>query len=198
MQALRRAWQQALETAQARLEALAATARWAQLDDLQRRAAWCDQAARTLVAAPESPPDGTALRKDWEALGPAGDSPAATALSAAAERILAAADGDAEAQAQLGAQMDAAADKRRALCLQLEIAAGVDSPPELEPERMQLQVQRLAARMGEGNGAADRSDDPLALLQAWYAAAPAAPAPDLDARLARITAALRPADGAAA
>lgn len=195
-QALRRRWQQAQDSAQEQLNALVAAARWAQLDDLMRRAAWCDNAAQALADDTGTVPDAVALRRDWEALGPAADTEAAAPLAAAAERILAAADGDREARSQLHEQMEEAAAARRGLCLRLEIAAGVDSPAELETERMQLQVQRLAARMGDG-GARD-DDDAETLLRHWCAATPAAPAADLDARLARVSSALRPSETAAA
>ncbi|MGD8275816.1 MAG: hypothetical protein PVJ30_07630 [Thiohalocapsa sp.] len=97
----------------------------------------------------------------------------------AAELIFATAAGDAEARTVLPQRMWEAAAGRGELCLRLEAAAGVESPAELESERMALQVQRLKERMGAG---ADESDteDALALLRAWYELAPAEPAPALD------------------
>jgi DNA repair protein SbcC/Rad50 len=193
LQALRRRWQAAVETAEARLDALTRQADWAAVDALAARAGWCDDAARGLIAAAGTGADAAALRAAWEAL-PTLDDDAAPAkrLEQAATLILAAADGDEPALARLRSRLPQAMQERRALCLRLEIAAGVPSPPALETERMTLQVQRLKARMSDGastdSGAG--SDEPLALLRQWYAAAPAAAAPDLEARCARVREAL--------
>ncbi len=193
LQALRQRWQQAQAAAQARLDALADRAQWIQLDALACRATWCDDTARTLVHAGVRP-DATAaaaqaatLKSAWDAL-PAEPAPA---LDRAAALTLAAAAGDVDALEQLRHQMREAAQMRRALCLQLEIAAGVSSPPELDAERMQLQVQRLAARMGDGSGPED-SQDAMALMRQWYEAAPAEQTLDLEERIARVKLALRP------
>jgi exonuclease SbcC len=102
-----------------------------------------------------------------------------------------AAAGDAEARGALQQRMQESTEQRSTLCLRLEVAAGVESPAELEQERMALQVERLKERMGTG---ADQAvaDDALALLRAWYELAPADSAPDLDRRVQRVEQALRP------
>ncbi|MBK1633509.1 hypothetical protein CKO31_22730 [Thiohalocapsa halophila] len=198
IQTLSRRWQQAQDAAHAKLEALTAAARWAQLEALGRRAAWCDETARALVDGTVQALDAAALAAAWEALPAAADTETAQALEDAAALVLAAAGGDADALERLRTHMADAVEARRELCLRLEIAAGVDSPPELEAERMARQVQRLKARLSAGSETADDDADPLALLLRWYAAAPAAEAPDLHARLKCITVALRPADAATA
>ncbi|WP_295541551.1 DUF349 domain-containing protein [uncultured Thiohalocapsa sp.] len=193
MQSLNRRWQQARDAAHDRLQALVASAQWAQLETLERRAAWCDATAQRLLDDAAPPPDAATLAAAWEAL-PQGDADtdAARALRDAADLLQAAAGGDADALERLRTRMSTALEQRRALCLRLEIAAGVDSPPELEAERMARQVQRLKARMSDGDNAG-ADEQPLELLRQWHALAPATPAADLDTRLARIVDSLRPA-----
>jgi hypothetical protein len=85
--------------------------------------------------------------------------------------------------------------RRRELCLQLEVLAQVESPPALAKERMELQVARLSGHMGGSERA------PLAdaqhLLRDWYLCGPATPDPDLMARFERARAALGQAAGPA-
>jgi hypothetical protein len=191
VQGLRRDWQRALDAAEAKLGALDQQTRQAALDALAARADWCDQTARKLVGdGAEYETDAAALRAAWTALPDIDDAATAARLEDAAALLLAAADGDAAARTELNTRLADAERTRRALCLRLEVAAGVASPPELEAERMNLQVERLRARMGGSDAARDDQDDPLTLLRQWYANTPAAPAADLDARCARVRAAL--------
>jgi flagellar biosynthesis regulator FlaF len=192
LQALQRRWQESLEIAEDKLAALAREAEQAALEAVAQRARWCDETARSLVTGGVRVADAATLRDAWEAL-PAIDEPALRArVDAAASLILAAAEGDQEALAKLAARLPQAEQTRRALCLQLEIAAGVASPPELESARMALQVQRLQARMGDGSDQQTSADTvhPFQLLRQWYEAVPAAAAPDLDARYTRVREAL--------
>ena len=189
VQALRRRWRDKVEAAERRLEALSAEARWRALDSVQQRADWCDTAARRLLTADAADPE--ALRAEWQALPEIADQDLAARLNEAATLVLAAAAGDAAALDRLRSQMQQAKTEREALCLRLEIAAGVSSPPELEAERMALQVQRLKAHMGQGEDA-EPPEDAWALLQAWSLTAPAGSAPALEERCARVRQALRP------
>jgi hypothetical protein len=191
IQALRRRWDETVARAEQHLDTLAARARWAEIEALERRATWCDSAARALLVADADTPDVESLRTEWAALPSIADGALAAEAEKGAQLILAAADGDMDALERLRTRMHDALEERRDLCLRLEIAAGVDSPPELEGERMSLQVQRLKARMGDG---AERpnAEDTLALMRDWYGLAPAAPAADLDARCLRVRQALQP------
>ena len=64
-------------------------------------------------------------------------------------------------------------DKCLELCLQLEIAAGIDSPAEFAGARMQFQVSRLAEAMHHKIEEPRARQDPLWDLQiAWYQAGP--------------------------
>lgn len=97
------------------------------------------------------------------------------------------------ARDRLREQCESARRAREPLCLRLEILTGLDSPPELKARRMELQVARLQEKLGEG----DSHSDPLAqsrpLLIDWYLSTPAAKDARLEARFARIHAALSPA-----
>ena len=64
---------------------------------------------------------------------------------------LAAEDADLPAlQAELAAEREAATRHRLELCLQLEIAAGVESPPDYREARLAYQVAQLAEQMKSG------------------------------------------------
>lgn len=187
--ALDRRWRETLDAAESKLAQLAARARWSGVSTLAGQARWCDETARRLVGeTADAPPDEQALRSEWQTLTAAGQ--ASAPLAEAAELVFAAA-GDAEARGPLQQRMQESTERRSTLCLRLEVAAGVESPAELEQERMALQVERLKERMGTGADQAD-ADDALALLRAWYELAPADPAPDLDRRVQRVEQALRP------
>ncbi len=199
LQGLWRRWQETLADAEARLEALAAQTRWAEIESLERRAAWCDDTARALLAADlgadlaaeQSTPDADSLRADWTALPVIADADLAERLCESAEMILAAAGDDAEARDRLRLRMEQAGQRRADLCLRLEIAAGLSSPPELRSQRMSLQVRRLKARMGDGAEQAG-TEDAITLLSAWYAEAPAATTSDLEERCRQVRRALQP------
>lgn len=95
--------------------------------------------------------------------------------------------GDRERLASLSAELTPNQEQRRRLCLELEIAAGVESPPELNQERLRLQVQRLAERMAEGE--LDRLKGVPELLAQWYRSGPAPSDPSLEGRVRSVLAA---------
>jgi len=65
-------------------------------------------------------------------------------------------------------------EKRLELCLQVEIAAGIDSPAEFTQARMQFQVSRLADAVHHKNEETRSRHDQLRELQMkWYQAGPA-------------------------
>ena len=175
----------------ARLRERERAAARAALDALRARSALCDEveALAAAGAVPAQTLDG--LRARWDALPPAGDG--ADAVTARFERALAAGEDDA-ARAALAAEHDANREAREALCLRMEIVAGVDSPPAFAQARMQAQVARLASAFGDrksagrsAGGAAGEgpgADDGESLLRRWCCAGPASPAdaPGLQAR----------------
>ncbi len=80
--------------------------------------------------------------------------------------------------------------RRRQLCLEIEVAAGVESPRELAQERMALQVSRLAGHMVAGEDDSLRDTDTLMIE--WHLCGPATPSPDLEARVTRALGVLAP------
>jgi hypothetical protein len=107
---------------------------------------------------------------------------------AMAGRLRAAIDaaGDPQRLEALRERLTANAERRRRLCLEIEIAAGVPSPPEVARQRLELQVSRLAERMAEGE--ADRLRDLKDLLGEWYRCGPAPDDPELRSRLEQVRA----------
>lgn len=210
--ALNRQWCEALAAAKDRLSSLHEAQRWAGLEHLAARAAYCDQAGRRLTEAEASSAAGSTaaatdrtaetaplvdasdemhhcerLAQDWEALPSIEDADLATALDKAFERVLSSCREPSQRSA-LAALLNENLARRESLCLSLEIISQVASPDHLQTERMQRQVERLRDRMGDGeiNG----SDHSGALLRDWYLNSPAAASAALDARFDRIKRAL--------
>lgn len=184
--ALSQQWREALSAARQRIAALREARRWDGLERLARRAEFCDRSARRIVdGGGASDPEALMRQLDQErAALPAGDEAALEDCL----RALRQAAGDASARTGLRERLAENLARREMLCLHLEILAQIESPAELQSRRMELQVERLRDRMGEGDS--DPGADAGALLQEWYLASPAAASPELDARLTRVKAAL--------
>jgi hypothetical protein len=185
-QSLERRWRDALTAARQQLHALQEAERWAAIERLERRAAWCDSAARKVIAAPETT-DPETLERQWAELPQIDDPSLMQPLQAAFSLVKQAAAGR-DARAELERRMRENAEQRRDLCLHLEITAGAESPPELRQQRMELQVTRLREHMGEGE--VDPLGDGSRLLRDWYLCAPAAAVDGLEARFDRAKRAL--------
>lgn len=191
-------WREALAAVRARLVLLRDAERWAGLERLAQRADYCDRAAQRLLGTPSS--DGSdceALERGWASLPAIEDRDAAAALTEAYAAINAACL-DGEQRDTLTARQATNAQTRESLCLSLEIAAQIESPPQLREQRMQRQVERLRGRMGDTNESdqdSERADDLDTLLRAWYLATPATPSSELNERFARVKSALH--EGAA-
>jgi hypothetical protein len=81
--------------------------------------------------------------------------------------------GDDQARQTLLDSLPKNLEKRLELCLQVEIAAGTDSPAEFTQARMQFQVSRLADAMHHKNEETRSRHDQLRDLQMkWYQAGP--------------------------
>ncbi|AFL72716.1 DUF349 domain-containing protein [Thiocystis violascens] len=164
--------------------------RQAALDLLQRQADLCEQFELGVLGETPDALDPADARQQWNQLRSEADSPLNKALSARFEFALAAAVGETGQLAELRRRFADNARQRSRLCLQLEIIAGVDSPPELAQQRLEFQVARLAERMVEGE------DDPLQgatqLLRDWYLCGPAPRDDRLNARFERVRHALMP------
>ncbi|GAB4180804.1 MAG: hypothetical protein Tsb002_00070 [Wenzhouxiangellaceae bacterium] len=62
------------------------------------------------------------------------------------------------------------------LCIAIEYLAGLESPPEQQEARMQYQVQRLAARLGQGEQQLAPREELQQMVADWLAALPLMPA----------------------
>ncbi len=63
---------------------------------------------------------------------------------------------------------DAAEDRAQYLCLLAEILAGIESPPEYQAQRMQIQVNRLSGAFNTANQAASTPQDVAEAALEWY------------------------------
>lgn len=207
---LNRQWREALASANHRLSSLHEAQRWAGLEPLAERAAYCDSAGRQLSAAEPSSSigsddaatntpsgitlDGTAdvhlcerVKQGWEALPRIEDGALAAAMDSAFERVLSSCR-EPSHRGTLAALLDENLARRESLCLNLEIISQLQSPAPLQAERMQRQVERLRDRMADGETGS--GDDINALLRDWYLSCPAAPSESLDKRFVRVKRAL--------
>jgi len=186
LSALNRQWREALAAARVRLASLHEAERWAGLERLAERAAYCDDAARQLTTA-EMAPDCAQLEQGWSALPELEDAELAGALNQAFDLVLSGCRQPARRDA-LGTRLNHNLARRESLCLSLEIITQVESPTQFQAERMQRQVERLRDRMADGE--THRSEDINALLRDWYLSCPATASTTLDARFERIKQAL--------
>lgn len=206
---LNRQWREALAAAKDRLSGLHEAQRWARLEHLSDRAAYCDRAGRQLITTESSLKAGSAqesingtdtadatlpddasgapncerLEQGWEALPSIEDADLATAMDKAFMRVLSSCH-EPNQRGALAALLNENLARRESLCLNLEIISQVQSPERLQTQRMQRQVERLRDRMADGETRG--GDDITALLRDWYLSSPAAPSADLDARFDRI------------
>ncbi|MBK1724472.1 DUF349 domain-containing protein [Thiocystis violacea] len=185
---LAQAWKKGYAALEERRRAGEEQQRVASLDLLQRQSDLCQQLEHSALGDAEgSAASARNLQALWSSLGVHEDATLQAAMQRRFDRALKATE-DPAARTQQEAQMAANAERLQQMCLQLEIAAGVESPPELAQQRLELQVARLAERMTEGE------EDPLQgaarLLHDWYLCGPAARDDALNQRFARVRASL--------
>jgi hypothetical protein len=183
--ALSRRWRQTAEQIQARIRELEVSERRAALDLLSQRSAHCESIEHQILDLGTSGAgiDPETERQTWSALPPLRDTRLQEAMTARLNRALQA-KSDPDLLGSLREALEPNQERRRRLCLELEIAAGVESPPELNQERLRLQVERLAERMSEGEG--DHLKGVPELLVDWYSCGPAPADPRLDERVAQV------------
>ena len=112
-------------------------------------------------------------RRAWEALAPldASQVPGLQRRFELADRALA---GESEAREELLDALPRNLARRLELCLQMEVAAGLESPAEYGEARLRLQVSRLADALGHRQEAAVEGAGGLReLLLDWYQTGPA-------------------------
>jgi hypothetical protein len=185
--ALNRRWQQARERLREGHRRAEETAERAVLDLLARRVALCEGLEQALLDDTATAPDPAAAERSWSSLPELPDRELQAALEQRLRTALEAAT-DPARRSGLVAQSRLNAERRARLCLELEVAAGLDSPPALAQERLRLQVSRLAERMSEGEG--DAHQGLAELVRAWYLLGPAPRDPELEERVERVRQAL--------
>ncbi|EGV28827.1 protein of unknown function DUF349 [Thiorhodococcus drewsii AZ1] len=157
--------------------------RQAALELLQRQSELCERLESSLL---DNDPEGTdpaSAQQAWQQLPKQTDADLQQALETRFEFAQAAAT-DPKQREKLRKRREANDQRLSQLCLQLEIIAGVESPPEQAQQRLEYQVARLSERMMEGE------EDPLEgttrLLQDWYLCGPAADNTTLSQRFERV------------
>ncbi|WP_295428113.1 DUF349 domain-containing protein [uncultured Thiodictyon sp.] len=181
--ALNRRWQEALDRLNQRRQAVEDAAGRAVFDLLIHRAALCEALEERLLDPAAAPVDPSLGEQEWSSLPELPDRGQQEALDERRRVALAAATDPAQLDA-LRALGLVNRERRERLCLELEVAAGVESPPGLAQERLRLQVSRLAERMSEGE--ADSLRGAADLLRAWYLLGPAPRDAALKARVERV------------
>lgn len=94
---------------------------------------------------------------------------------------------DTHAIQALQTQLERNLEQKRIGCVCMEIAAGIESPPEWAQLRMEHQVARLSASLTGTHTKANSLDDPRSLRERWCltGALPAEAETDIDARFLR-------------
>ncbi len=147
-------------------------AQHAQLELLRQRADLCAEAES--VSHGSGPQEALALletlRVRWNVLRPLDDKADEDAMGRRFEQACDGALGDGEALAARARTEAASREQREALCLRMEILAGIDSPPAFAAARMAYQVNRLSDALGGGK---ERPRDQWQdLVRAWGLAGP--------------------------
>lgn len=183
--ALARQWRDSRETVVAQIQTAELAQRQAALEVVQLQAACCEALEHSVLGVAAVPLAPEIAQQRWREL--TADTAADAALTARFEQALAAA-AQPELVAALQQKFAVNGALRQRLCLQLEIIAGIESPPEWAQQRLEFQVARLAERMVGGE------EDPLQgatqLLHEWYRSGPAPADAALAARFERVRLAL--------
>jgi len=182
-----RRWQACREALERRRQAIERRQRLDALARLEHQAAFCERLELALIEGRTEGLDPEALHREWAELPAQEDPGLQRAIAARFERALKAI-GDATERDALRQAFADNGPRRAQLCLQLEIAAGIETPPEFAKQRLELQVARLAERLSEGEE--DSLQGGLRLLDDWYLLGPAPRDPALERRFERIRAAL--------
>jgi exonuclease SbcC len=165
------------------------------LQGIRERDRLCERLESAVLQ--ETPADANRIalvedtRRAWEALAPL-DSPEALGLRQRFELASRALAGESAARQELLAALPRNLTRRLELCLQMEVAAGLDSPAEFGEARLRLQVSRLADALSHRQeGALAGTGRLRELLLDWYRTGPVPVESHggLAARVARVIAA---------
>jgi DNA repair protein SbcC/Rad50 len=147
------------------------------LEGVRERSRLCERLEDAVLENSLAEADRIGLAEDtrraWEALAPldASQAPGLQRRFELADRALA---GESGAREELLDALPRNLARRLELCLQMEVAAGLESPAEYSEARMRLQVSRLADALGHRQEAAVEGAGRLReLLLDWYQTGPA-------------------------
>ena len=164
----------------------------AKLQNIRDHAQLCARLEQAVLDPRLEPADRQALQTQteqaWQGL-PELDAEYSKPLQARFELAGQALRGDADAIRALQLALDDNLQRRLQLCLQLEVAAGVESPPEYADARMEYQVSLLSDALHQKFEQTQSRDEQLRDLQiAWLQAGPVASEDRamLDARFERV------------
>jgi exonuclease SbcC len=162
------------------------------LQEVRERSRLCERLETAVLEDTLADADRITLvedsRRAWEALAPL-EAPLSPGLRQRFELASRALAGESGARRELLEALPRNLARRLELCLQMEVAAGLDSPAEFGEARLRLQVSRLADALSH------RQDDALVgsgrlreLLLEWYQTGPAPVElhTGLSARVARV------------
>jgi exonuclease SbcC len=186
---LKHRWHAGVKALRQQIATLRHDAERARMRSLAQAAELCRELEKAVAETPPDASPAAAWERRWTELQLSADAPDGLRRRFdAALRALT----DAGEQGRWLAGQEANAGRRAEICLQLEILAGIESPPEAAQERLALQVSRLAGHLGEGEG-----DSLIALPSLeldWYQTGPAphARAETLENRFQRALAAALP------
>ncbi len=165
---LQRRWHSGVKQLQQLVERLQHDAERAHMDTLAQAAGLCGELENGIENTDPALPDSAVWEQRWVELQLPAD--AAPGLRRRFDLALQTLNDDDKRKRWL-AELESNARRRAELCLQLEVLAGIDSPPEAAQERLALQVSRLAGHLSEGEAA------PLIALPNleldWYQGGPA-------------------------
>jgi len=152
------------------------TAEQALLQGLRERSRLCQRLETAVLENSLAEVDRLGLAEDarraWEALAPL-DGAQAAGLQRRFELASRALAGESGPREELLAALPRNLARRLELCLQMEVAAGVESPAEFAEARMRLQVSRLADALGHRQeGAVAGAGQLRELLLDWYQTGP--------------------------
>jgi hypothetical protein len=164
----------------------------ARLQNIRDHAELCTRVEQAVLDPSLDAADRQALLEQieqaWKDL-PALDAEHTKPLQARFELAAQALGGDGEAIRTLQQALEDNLQQRLQLCLQLEVAAGIESPPEYADARMEYQVSLLSDALQQKFEQTKSRDEQLRELQiAWLQAGPVASEdrPMLDARFTRV------------
>jgi hypothetical protein len=190
---------QALHRRLADREVQAATAAAADLmEGVRQRAELCAHLETSALADSATLETGSQLVEDvhrvWSTLAPLGAEQVKVleARLELASRVLA---GDSQALESMLESLQGNLERRLELCLELEVAAGVESPSQFAEQRLRLQASRLQDALARRLEGQELPDERLRRIQMeWYLAGPVQHplAAELEARFQRALVAIAP------